>query len=504
MFARVMATNYLSWSELRRLLSPPSVKMRASGTEFISAQSIALKTYAALLGEKQSVLETGFLDTLSFPAAVLNTRGIRRCEACASVGYHCTLFSIRALTHCPWHRTRLTRGCITCAKTIRTAGRRTLRDAAICPACGSLIVDPAWRLSGVMDTEVLQASENGCNTIVEWWRSVCSKERDANELFGDVLGSDDTRFSDNAKQLKWGAIIALARPPGVGMIHDGTPATVLRWPATKRDHVDEGDAWRMLVIRRYRSVRRHIFRRFVRQHRHCLSILTSGERADLYYLDREHACTVCVAFIAWRRALEQSGDAVERVLDKVVQTNAALAQEGVSSSLRTDSSETPSDSSTILNARNLDRQSQRWKLRMPTTNGEGLSAELIPHFLYAEFLRIWMELEVSHIGYNIKVFVDPLGTRPPFLPTMSPVPNDLRTAEPLSAWKVIVPDVEMLMERARERCSRRELHQSSMFNDRPQYNSEGFSWQSLQSFDLLLMLRYHRDGSSRLFRYVCL
>ncbi|QRR07708.1 hypothetical protein FPJ27_15765 [Burkholderia sp. MS455] len=497
-----MATNYLSWGEFRRLLSPPQGKVAARGAEFVSAQGIALETYADLLGENQSIIETGFLDTLGFPAAVLNTRGIRRCEACARAGYHCTLFSIKALTHCPWHQTRLTRGCVTCAKTIRTAGRRTLRDAAICPACGSCVVDPAWRLSGVTDLKIIQESENCCGKIVEWWRSVCSREPDADELFGDVLGSDGTKIQKDMNQLKWGAMFALARPPDFGMNHSGTPATVLRWRASKDDHVNEGDTRGMLDVQRYRSVRRHIFRRFVRPHRRCLSILTSGEQADLYYLDREHACTVCIAFIAWRKALEQCDEMTVRALDSVLKTDAALPR-GETYSFRTlNPNSNLTDFRAISDVRDSVPSSQRWKLRLPIANGGGIPAELVPHFLYAEFLRIWMELEVCHIGFNIKVIVDPLVARNSPLPMAQLVSSNLRSTEPLSIWKVVVPNVQLLAEKARERCSHRELNQCSMFNGRNPYPSEGFSWQLLKPYSAVFLLRYRRGGSSRIWRYI--
>ncbi len=497
-----MATNCLTWNELRRLVSSSSAVAVWAGNEFLSARNIELDTYAALLGERRADLERGFLDTLGFPASLLSTRGIRHCPMCTRAGYHCTLFSLGALTHCPWHRILLTQGCVQCAKVVRTMGLLNFSEIITCPGCGMRIVDPAYRLSGVIDPDIRRAAENCCQEITAWWRTVSTKEQAANELIGDSLGAATTTDPENQIGLKWGAVCALALPPESWLTSIcATPANIVRWQECRRDTADDIEAGQMPLIRCYRSVRRQIFRKFVRPHRRCLSILTSAKRPDLYCLDREQTCAVCIAFIAWRRAIEQEFDAIEQVLYKMKQTNAAFPRSRVFRSL----SDRPPTLAMGRPFVSTHRSVRNWMLRMPILGGSVPSIDLVPRILYAEFLRIWMELEVGHIGANLKVIVNPLGVRDLHLPVAAPASVDQsRSNATLSGWTVVLPDTLILARQAWERCTQRELHRWSMFGAQAKLDAQIFTWRPSDSIDLLFMLRYRHSSSTRVFRYVCI
>ncbi|WP_241331785.1 hypothetical protein [Burkholderia cenocepacia] len=502
-FARVMATNFLTWSELRRLISDSAVPDQA-GAEFISAKSIALDRYAALLGESRAVLETGFLDTLGFAASLLGTRGVRHCPACAKAGYHCTLFALGGLTHCPWHRIPLAPRCLQCAKTVRAMHPRDFFETHTCPACGTLIVDPVRRIAGVTDPELRRRAEACCREITEWWRAVGNRQQSANELMGDALGVANVAEREHLVALKWGAVSGLACPPECWMTGTGaTPATIVQWTMHTRDTTDDVEAGRILAVRLYRSVRRQIFRKFVRPHRQCLSILTSAKRADLYGLDREQACALCLAFIAWRQATEQSADAIEQALNKLRETNAAFPH-GCEFQFQSAHRATCSTGqSATFQDRETDRSIRHWTLRLPTLGGFTPSIELIPHMLYAEFLRIWMELEVRHLGSNLKVVVNPLRGGNLSLPVTKIVtPSESRESPKVTSWAVVVPDGRDLARQALERCTQRELHRRSMFDGRSQFYSDIFDWRSSESIDLLFMLRYRDGSATRVFRYI--
>lgn len=192
---------------------------------------------------------------------------------------------------------------------------------------------------------------------------------------GGTPGVANVAEQEHVVAQKWGAVSGLAWPPECWLTGTGaTPATIDQWTMHTRDTADDLEAGRILAVRLYRSVRRQIFRKFVRPHRRYLSILTSAKRADLYGLDREQAYAP-----SWQRVPIPVGSSCNMF------DGAKLYFPG---------------------ARN--RSIRHWKLRMPTLDGLAPSIELVPHVLYAEFLRIWMELEVGHVGSNLKVVVNPL------------------------------------------------------------------------------------------------
>jgi len=107
---------------------------------------------------------------------------------------------------------------------------------------------------------------------------------------GGTLGVANVAEQEHVVAQKWGAVSGLAWPPECWLTGTGaTPATIVLWTMHTRDTADDLEAGRILAVRLYRSVRRQIFRKFVRPHRRYLSILTSAKRADLYGLDREQA-----------------------------------------------------------------------------------------------------------------------------------------------------------------------------------------------------------------------
>lgn len=47
-------------------------------------------------------------------------RPLRQCPDCARHGYHCTLFQLPSITHCPWHGTLLKERCMQCGKLLHS------------------------------------------------------------------------------------------------------------------------------------------------------------------------------------------------------------------------------------------------------------------------------------------------------------------------------------------------------------------------------------------------
>lgn len=495
-FARVMALNCLTWEELRRLLSLPSSNTARSGNDFLSGHWVAFSAYSSLLRERRTVLERGFPDMLGFPRCVSNTRGIRHCPECIRVGYHCTLFAIGALTHCPWHRVPLTRGCARCAMAVRTMDPHTASGGVICSECGTCIIDALRGLTTRADPELCQATEETGGQIVSWWRAVCEKEPYANDLLGDALGG---AAQGHHTKLEWGGVNALASLPECWQEPvASTPAMIVKWPEPDEASALDSDAWEKSVIRHYRCVRRQVFRRFVRQHRRCLSILASAQRSDFGCLDREHVCTVCIAYIVWRRAFEQDAESVMRELRLSRLIEADYAHDSKREVRLLYPPQSCSDHWPSSGGRQGCRSSVQWTPRSLSLRGVDPSADFYPRLLYAEFLRLWMELEVDHIGANVKVIINPLTCGEFQLPlVIRRTSADQFVSEPRRGFVVLLPDARSLLDHANARCARRRSVRRSMFDAQDQWNADVFSWKGSEFPSPTIKLRCNHN--SRIF-----
>lgn len=67
-------------------------------------------------------------------------RPLRQCPECARYGYHCTLFQLPSITHCPWHRVPLASHCLQCGQL--THARFNQKALLGMCSCGHDLFDP--------------------------------------------------------------------------------------------------------------------------------------------------------------------------------------------------------------------------------------------------------------------------------------------------------------------------------------------------------------------------
>ncbi len=305
--AKAMAINHLKWSELKRLIAISRSQLDSRINPFISGRWVDIDKFSRLLGEPYEMIESSFLSVLGFPESLAYRVGISHCPECASLGYHCSLFNIQALLRCPWHDVRLTNCCVQCARTVQSFLLRGGSDQLTCPACGIRIVDPADPLArDEMTAQRLQEAFTRCTHLVKWWRDVRDYEPCANELFGSALCSnDELDILPTKLHLRIGCLQKVALPPEFQWLSAyATPGDVIAWADPVEPETGDKVSKQDSRMRCYRSVRRKIFRKFVRPHRRCLAILCSMSRCAWTCLERDYACTVCVAYFAWRHAHE--------------------------------------------------------------------------------------------------------------------------------------------------------------------------------------------------------
>jgi len=213
--AKVMAINLLQWRELKKLIKIPAEQLDSRTNPFIYGRWLSISKFASLLGEPYNRIEKGFLDSLGFPESLAYRAGIRHCPKCMDLGYHCSLFNIQALTHCPWHEVPLTSPCDQCTRTVQTSLLHSTSDWLACPACGVRIIDLARPLArDRMSSQQLDDAFARCNQLVEWWRDVRKREPRANDLFGPVLCvADEFDELPEKLHLREGCLQSVVSPP---------------------------------------------------------------------------------------------------------------------------------------------------------------------------------------------------------------------------------------------------------------------------------------------------
>lgn len=324
-FAKLLALNAISPSRIRSMIADPT-REDAKGHEldFRDSSWIDFDRFSNALGVNENRLRAAFLDQLGFendgesgPKQWYRS-GIKLCQECLKRGYHCVFFELGFVDICPWHHEALDVPCDSCCTTVFHSGIKKRRDKLhnlkateiaksqeMSSTCGHIHFnnDRVGRLNGLSFVEE-NAIASRCAALLRWWRNVSKNPEIAAFL-------SQYSFGEN-KEIHLRAIFGAAEliagecPWPIGISRG--PVRTQRWVESEYvavnpvgDLAPRASEWDVA----YRSVRRHIFSRYVRHHRDCWNELTSYRRYDARKLDSDTCCPVALAYAVWRMHVER-------------------------------------------------------------------------------------------------------------------------------------------------------------------------------------------------------
>jgi hypothetical protein len=302
-FQKLITLNNLQENELVQLIAREPVPHKKGRLRNCADSSwIDFERFGDLLNMPARELKNGFWDQLCIKVNGTTRYNLRLCKKCwDQFRYHCVLFDLVWVQRCPWHNC-----------TINLPAR--LGDDPAFPVGpiadrSSLAFDLLLDIPPVPNPERHRITGNILEYL-EWWRAIQSQVPNADRLLSSLVTTDHTS-SHYSATVGWQAGFATSRVPpryGSWILADvvSTPCryaivtdagripTTIDTSATIKD--DIGCA--------YRSIRRHIFGRYIRRHRKCLARLVQLSRDDLLSLAAEGICATCLAYVVWRMSIE--------------------------------------------------------------------------------------------------------------------------------------------------------------------------------------------------------
>jgi hypothetical protein len=149
--------------------------------------------------------------------------------------------------------------------------------------------------------------DSNCRQLIGWWATVKHKQQGAAELLSSVVrtGTFDYEF-DERRVVALGFIQQVAPlPPAWRHQVSGTVGRAVEYGTRGKLETPE----EKVLKREFASVRRYIWKRFVRNHLGCLKSILRMSEEERQCLDAAYFCSVCVAYFAWLgpRALKRQG-----------------------------------------------------------------------------------------------------------------------------------------------------------------------------------------------------
>lgn len=303
-FLKVLTINRMTMLELEKLIErEPVPKNSGVHRNHLNGDWIDFDRYASLLGVAVERLKEGFLDQLDI--APIGSFGlyIRHCPYCDKLGYHCVLFQLTMIDECPWHRCKLIKPCSSC-----DALRPLSHSDSACTSCGKSLdkFSNAPRFNSLDDT--LKYTVIGyCREFIDWWEEVKTGTLCC-PSFIDALLNAHRANQPEIQFAQW----------QLGFVRSITKKELF-WKFTMREKpahvisrlclVDKNESRSKHYLtddigHSYRSVRRHIYKRYLRAHHACIKHLANLSRNETLYLHSEKACLHAVAFLTWRMSVE--------------------------------------------------------------------------------------------------------------------------------------------------------------------------------------------------------
>lgn len=483
-FAKLQALNTMSPTQVHSMIADPTCKdANARELAFRDSSWIDFDRFSNALGVNKNRLRAAFLDQLGFTLRNnLPTLGIKVCRDCLEKGYHSVFFELGFVDICPWHNKKLDAPCDYCRSTVFRSGLKKRQNQM---HMGNISKGAKWqnlhsscehiqfndgqvgKSNGLSQFEE-EAIYERCTALLRWWKVVSTNPEMAAFL---SRNSFDDRNEPRLRML-FGAAEQLAGkcPWPVGITRG--PVRTQRWFESNRDalecvsdRVPRASDWDVV----YRSVRRHIFSRYVRPHRDCWNELSSYWRYDTKRLDSDTCCPVSLAYSAWRMSVEHLRNFEALKSDKL-RNNRILAM-------------------------TLDWPQPANSIRAHVS------------LLYAYFFSIWGEI-LGHVGIDSFAIADSdmQWNRDLITAIYSPNLDSCRLSESRGEWTLVFSEPKVLQNKSFVSCCGQSKQKDWMISSQLQEHWTDIWWGGGTDYGQpIFKLRKSERGRRRAsYKYICL
>lgn len=301
LFAKLMASNVMKPKDIKQTFTLKSDNL--GRLPYWKSSWIDFSKFSKVLGVEAYRLKQCFLYQMC--EELTDVSDVRFCNECLKLGYHCVFFQLRFLTHCPWHKLELSEPCTFCRDSVYKSGLKKTEfneETKRYSSCGHIsYIDYQSGIFDKLTTYDKFCITHSCIEFLKWIKTV-SASPEAIELLNNV--TSDITLLNNSMYLQAAESIA-----GKSPWYIATPRANIKYlfwePSAEhyRFSVQTG-ARKSINDLCYRSVRRHLFKKYVKPHRTCWNVLSNTNFIESQMLNSNRACTVALAFATWRLSIE--------------------------------------------------------------------------------------------------------------------------------------------------------------------------------------------------------
>lgn len=266
-----------------------------------------------LLRINPELLIAGTWENMEMTPAFKNGYSFRRCPECWRRGFHCVIFDIAWIINCPWHGCRLTEPCHQCG-TKRTFQLSKKKDEyyflqRVCSNCGlkypnyrELLRQPQFTIE-----EKNWISES-CIKFINWWKRLGRIFPSRGSLLNDLIWTENIKSHKNPDSLilkiDFSTQASKPFPNEWEFYKNADKAKFIILNNKNNETFIENVSIRSEAGKYYRSLRRHIYKKFIRSHCRCCKNLRSINKQEAKALIGQNICILAFSYLMLRLSVE--------------------------------------------------------------------------------------------------------------------------------------------------------------------------------------------------------
>lgn len=321
-FVKLLLLNSMRANHIASLISKPvEDHYNNYSLDFRHSNWLNFERFSEALQIEVSRLRVGFLDQLGitlYSNKYEISPGIKVCKECLAKGYHCVFFEVGFIDHCPWHQIKL-ETCWTCEDFVigkekpKLRVSKNLHDAKINntfldtydSGCGHIHFSDSVAFRPIQLTLLEKTKiKNCCMQFLQWAREVCKSPGLSENIFRYAF--PDTESALPKMHMSAAEKIAGPCPWPVAIISKNIRSHIWRdnSPPQSQFNVCENQRGSDEDLS-YRSIRRHLFRKYVLAHQPCWKEIKNYSHQESLRICSESACPVALAYAIWRLRIEK-------------------------------------------------------------------------------------------------------------------------------------------------------------------------------------------------------
>lgn len=315
-FAKLIALNYCRPKEIISAIAKKN-DLVPKYLNFRDSSWIDLERFARMLGVERRRLNQCFLDQLGFPRGDPQSgAGIRFCRECLAKSYHSVFFDLGIIGYCPIHNIRLEDPCTDCLDAVKSVGlHRSIFSMdesysenfvyySDCRHIRFYPDKPIWETDTMTANEIKKIRREGVK-LIQWWGRVFSSPGGLAPVTASLARISIHDEDLNELRSRIGIAEEIAGPCPWRLRFTGRKSEQMCWnqPSMNRLIWSKPEEMRALCIA-YKGVRRHIYRRYVKQHRRCWGSLSNLSWYGAKTLSSDSVCSMALAYGTWRMCIE--------------------------------------------------------------------------------------------------------------------------------------------------------------------------------------------------------